>query len=79
MGTICQPFTALNALNLNLKRNPTAFCYHAVREAVAMGVLLAGHVKRDENPADILTKAVGGGIKMKNLAQMYLYDIHDGW
>ena len=45
MGTICQPFTALNAPNLNLKRNPTAFCYHAVREAVAMGALLAGHVK----------------------------------
>ena len=44
-----------------------------------MGELLAGHVKTDENPADILTTVVGGGIKMKNLVQMYLYDIHDGW
>ena len=40
---------------------------------------LIGHVKTDENLADILTKVVVGGIKQKNLVQMYLYDIHDGW
>ena len=44
-----------------------------------MGELLTGHVKRVENPVDLLTKAVGGGQKRKNLVQMYLYDIHDGW
>ena len=33
------------------------------REAVAMEELLTGHVKTDENPADILTKVVGGGTK----------------
>ena len=44
-----------------------------------MGELLTGHIKTDENPADILTKVVGGGIKRKNLVQMHLYDIHDGW
>ena len=62
-----------------LKKKSNSVCYHAVREAVAMGKILAGHVKADENPADILTKVVGGGIKRKNLVQMYLYGIHDGW
>ena len=59
-----------------LKKKSNSICYHSVREAVAMGELLTGHVKRDESPADILTKLVGGGIKRKNLVQMYL---HDGW
>ena len=44
-----------------------------------MGELLIGHVKTDENPADLLTKVVGVGQKRKNLVQMYLYDRHDGW
>ena len=61
-----------------LKKKSDSICYHAVREAVAMGEL-TGHVKTDENLADILTKVVVGGIKQKNLVQMYLYDIHDGW
>ena len=41
--------------------------------------MLTGHVKTDENPADILTKVVGGGVKRKNLVQMYIYDVHDDW
>ena len=39
-----------------LKKKSNSICYHAAREAVAMGELLTGHVKTDENPADILTK-----------------------
>ena len=62
-----------------LKKKSNSICYHAVREAVVMGELLTGHIRTDENPTDILTKVVGGGIKRKNLVQMYLYDIHDGW
>ena len=46
-----------------LKKKSNSICYHAVREAVAIEELLTGHVKRDENPADILTKVVGGWIK----------------
>ena len=49
-----------------LKKKSNSICYHAVREAVAMGELLIGHVKTDENPAAILTKVVGGGIKRKS-------------
>ena len=62
-----------------LKKKSKSSCYHAVREVVAMVELLTGHVKTDENPTDILTKDVGGEIKRKNLAQMYLYVVHDGW
>ena len=62
-----------------LKKKSNSIHYHAVREVAAMGELLTGHVEMDENPADILTKVVGGGIKRKNLVQMYLYDTHDGW
>ena len=62
-----------------LKKKSTSICYHAVREAIPMGELLTGHVRTYENPTDILTKVVGGGQNWKNLVQMYLYDIHDGW
>ena len=62
-----------------LQKKSNSICYHAVREAVAVGELLTGHIKTDENSADILTKVVSGGIKRKNLVQMYLYDIRDGW
>ena len=62
-----------------LKKKSNHSCYHALREAVAMGEVLTGHVKTDENPADLLTKVVGGGWKRKNLAQMYHHDAHDGW
>ena len=62
-----------------LKKKSNSICYHTVREAVVMVELLTGHAKTDENPAHTLTKDVGGGIKRKNLVQMYLYDVHDGW
>ena len=61
------------------KMKSKSICFHAVREVAAMVELLTGHVKTDENPADILTKDVDGGIKRKNLVQMYLYDVHDRW
>ena len=62
-----------------VKKKSNIICYHAVREAVAMGEQATGHIKADESPADLLTKPLGGRQKRKNLVQMYLYDIHDGW
>ena len=62
-----------------LKKESNSICYHVVREAVAMGELLTGHVRTDENPADILTSVMGGGQKKQKLVQMYLYDIYDDW
>ena len=46
-----------------LMKKSNSSCYHAIRKAVAMGELLTGNVKTDENPADSLTKVVGGGQK----------------
>ena len=60
-----------------LKKKFNSICCHAVREAVAGGELLT--TDENCNPADLLTKVVGQGQKRKNLVQMYLYDIHDGW
>ena len=37
-----------------LKKKSNSICHHAVREAVAMGEMLTGHVKTDENLADFL-------------------------
>ena len=41
-----------------LKKKSNSICYHAIRETVVMQEILTGHVKLDENPADLLTKVV---------------------
>ena len=56
----------------HLKEKSNSICYHAVKEAVAMGEMLTGHVKTDEN-LDLLTKVVDGGGKGRT------WCIHDGW
>ena len=64
-----------------LKKKSNQVCYHAVRESVAMGESLTGHVPTNDNPADIATKIIAGGIKRARLVDMLLYDIeedHDG-
>ena len=61
-----------------LKKKSNSICHHAVRSHGNVRAV-DWTVKTDENPADFLTKVVGGGQKRKNLVQMYLYDIHDGW
>ena len=60
-----------------LKRKSNSICNHAVLEAVAMQEILTRHVKFNENPVDLLTQVVSGGIKRQNLIRMYLYDIAD--
>ena len=68
------------------RRRERVFCltivyvyYHAVREAVAMGECLIGHVSTHENPADIATKVLPGGQKRDHLIGLVLYDIVDDW
>ena len=39
-----------------LKKKSNQICYHAVRESVAMGETLTGHIAMAENPADLATK-----------------------
>ncbi|KAI2490354.1 Reverse transcriptase (RNA-dependent DNA polymerase) [Fragilaria crotonensis] len=60
-----------------LKKKSNAVCYHAVREAVAMGECLTGHVSMHDNPADICTKIIPGGQKRDHLVGLILYDIAD--
>ena len=42
-----------------LKKKHNAIAYHRIREAVAAGVIVLGHVSSKDNIADILTKALG--------------------
>ena len=60
-----------------LKKKSNSVCYHAVRESVAMGESLTGHVPTDDNPADICTKLIPGGRKRDHLVGLVLYDIVD--
>ncbi|KAI2504635.1 Reverse transcriptase (RNA-dependent DNA polymerase) [Fragilaria crotonensis] len=60
-----------------LKKKSNAVCYHAIREAVAMGECLTGHVSTHDNPADLCTKIIPGGQKRDHLVGLILYDLTD--
>jgi hypothetical protein len=45
---------------LTLKKKSNSVCYHAVREAVAMGKALVAHIGTAYNLADLFTKALYG-------------------
>lgn len=58
-----------------LKKKSISICYHACREAVAMGEMLTCHIRSENNPADLATKVIAGGAKRDNLVGMVLHDI----
>jgi hypothetical protein len=60
-----------------LKKKSNSICYHAVRESVAMGESITGHVSTHANPADIATKVLPGGQKRNHLISLILYDLTD--
>ena len=60
-----------------LKKKSNSICYHCVRESVAMGESITGHVSTHKNPADIATKVLPGGQKRDGLVGMLLYDLTD--
>ena len=60
-----------------LKKKSNQICYHAVRESVAMGESLTGHIPTAENPADLATKVIAGGQKRDHLVSKLLFDICD--
>ena len=60
-----------------LRKKANAISYHAIREAVAMGELLTGHIRSEENPADLCTKVIPGGVKRNYLLEKILYDLTD--
>jgi len=60
-----------------LKKKSNSICYHAIRESVAMGESLTGHVSSKENPGDLATKVVPPGQQREHLVGMMLHDIYD--
>jgi hypothetical protein len=60
-----------------LKKKSNSICYHARRESVAMEESLMGHISTHDNPADICTKLIPGGMKRNHLIGLVLYDICD--
>ena len=59
-----------------LKKKSNEICYHAVRESVAMGESLTGHIPTADNPADLATKIISGA-KRQHLVSKLLFDIYD--
>ena len=56
-----------------IRKKSNSICFHAVREAVAMGELLTGHIQTMENPDE------GGcrGAKRNYLIWLLLFDFAD--
>ena len=57
------------------KKKCNAIAYHAIHESVAMGGTLTGHIRSEDNSADLLTKIVTGH-KHRDLVSLVLYDIY---
>ena len=60
-----------------LKKKSNAICYHATRESVAMGESLVTHIPTDENPADLCTKILQGGMNRDHKVGLILTDVVD--
>ena len=59
-----------------LKKKSNYIAYHAVRELVAMGKLLTGHVPANSNVADPATKVLSVK-KRQSMVNRLLYNIYD--
>ncbi len=62
---------------LTLKKKSNSICYHTMCESVAIGESLTGHILTHDNPVDICTKLILGGMKHDHLIGLVLYDICD--
>ena len=60
-----------------LKKKCNVGAYHALHESVAMGESLTGHVRSEDNQADLLTKVITGQ-KRRHHVPLILYDIYYG-
>jgi hypothetical protein len=59
-----------------LKKKSNSIHYHTVRESVAMGESLTGHIGTNENVGNIATKVLYGQ-KRRYMVSQLLYDIYD--
>ena len=60
-----------------LKKKSNSICYHFARESVAMGESLTGHIRSEDNVADLASKVVPGGRKRDHLVGLVMHDIVD--
>ena len=60
-----------------LKKKSNSICYHAIREAVAMGEILTMHISTGENVADLATKVIMNRPKRYYLIRKLLFHICD--
>ncbi|KAG7370183.1 reverse transcriptase RNA-dependent DNA polymerase [Nitzschia inconspicua] len=56
-----------------LKKKSNSICYHFCREAIAMGEAMTAHIRSEDNPADICTKLIPGGLKRDRIVNNILY------
>lgn len=60
-----------------LKKKAGSVCYHYIREAVAADEYRTGHVRSEDNPADVATKTVPAGDKRDRLVGKTLHFFSD--
>ena len=59
-----------------LRKKSNSICYHAVREAIAMGEALVTHVPTKKNLADLFTKVLYGQTRRFPVDRMlWLWDV----
>ncbi len=61
-----------------LKKKSISICYHAVRESVAMGESLTGHIGTNKNVGNLATKVLYGQKRGYMVSQL-LHDIYDDY
>ena len=59
-----------------LKKKNNSICYHALREAVAMGECLTTHIPTKDNLSEMMTKVLYGS-KKRGLVEGLMYDVFD--
>ena len=59
-----------------LKKKSNSICYHAVRESVAKGESLTGHIGTNENIGDLARKVLYRQKRRYMISQL-LYDIYE--
>ena len=59
-----------------LKKKSNSICYHDIRESVAMGESITGHIGTNENVGNLATKVLHGQ-KWQYMVSQLLYDIYD--
>lgn len=57
-----------------LKKKSHSICYHYARESTVMGESVMCHIRTEDNPADICTKVVPGGMKRTRIVGNILYN-----